>query len=94
MYPKLPSSVKVWGCIDDPPLSSGSCNHYPACCRNRLGIRLQGPRPQFARKDGGEGGSHPSNVHDHVYAIGTINFTGILPQGSPCWAPLASCCLL
>lgn len=44
--------------------------------RNRLGIRLQGPRPQFARKDGGEGGSHPSNVHDHVYAIGTINFTG------------------
>ena len=47
-----------------------------ACCRNRLGIRLQGPRPQFARKDGGEGGSHPSNVHDHVYAIGTINFTG------------------
>ena len=47
-----------------------------ACCRNRLGIRLQGPRPEFARKDGGEGGSHPSNVHDHVYAIGTINFTG------------------
>lgn len=45
-------------------------------CRNRLGIRLQGPRPKFARPDGGEGGSHPSNVHDHVYAIGTINFTG------------------
>ena len=44
--------------------------------RNRLGIRLQGPRPKFARTDGGEGGSHPSNVHDHVYAIGTINFTG------------------
>lgn len=48
-------------------------------CRNRLGIRLQGPRPKFARPDGGEGGSHPSNVHDHVYAIGTINFTGKLP---------------
>lgn len=47
--------------------------HYNS---NRLGIRLQGPRPQFARPDGGEGGSHPSNVHDHVYAIGTINFTG------------------
>ena len=44
--------------------------------RNRLGIRLTGPRPKFARKDGGEGGSHPSNVHDHVYAIGSINFTG------------------
>ena len=37
---------------------------------NRLGIRLDGPKPKFARADGGEGGSHPSNVHDHVYAIG------------------------
>ena len=44
--------------------------------RNRLGIRMEGPRPKFARTDGGEGGSHPSNVHDHVYAIGTINYTG------------------
>ncbi len=40
---------------------------------------MTGPRPQFARADGGEGGSHPSNVHDHVYAIGTINFTGVQP---------------
>ena len=31
---------------------------------------MEGPRPKFARTDGGEGGSHPSNVHDHVYAIG------------------------
>ena len=31
---------------------------------------MEGPRPKFARADGGEGGSHPSNVHDHVYAIG------------------------
>jgi urea carboxylase len=37
---------------------------------------MEGPRPKFARTDGGEGGSHPSNVHDHVYAIGTINYTG------------------
>ncbi|KAL3134817.1 hypothetical protein ABBQ32_007791 [Trebouxia sp. C0010 RCD-2024] len=50
--------------------------HYNS---NRLGIRMQGPRPKFARPDGGEGGSHPSNVHDHVYAIGTINFTGDMP---------------
>lgn len=48
-------------------------------CSNRLGIRLQGPRPKFARTDGGEGGSHPSNVHDHVYALGTINYTGKFP---------------
>lgn len=46
---------------------------------NRLGIRLQGPKPRFARKDGGDGGSHPSNVHDHVYAIGAINYTGDMP---------------
>lgn len=46
---------------------------------NRLGIRLQGPRPKFARRDGGDGGSHPSNVHDHVYAIGAINYTGDMP---------------
>ena len=31
------------------------------------------------RSDGGEGGSHPSNVHDHIYAIGAINFTGDHP---------------
>ena len=47
-------------------LSLGLC----ASCSNRLGIRMEGPRPQFARTDGGEGGSHPSNVHDHVYALG------------------------
>jgi urea carboxylase len=46
---------------------------------NRLGYRLEGPRPKFARKDGGEGGRHPSNVHDYAYAIGTINFTGDMP---------------
>ena len=46
---------------------------------NRLGYRLEGPRPQFARKDGGEGGNHPSNLHDCPYAIGTVNFTGDMP---------------
>ena len=46
---------------------------------NRLGYRLKGPRPNFAREDGGEGGSHPSNIHDCAYAIGTINLTGDTP---------------
>ncbi len=46
---------------------------------NRLGYRLEGPRPQFTRKDGGEGGRHPSNIHDCAYAIGTVNFTGDMP---------------
>ena len=49
------------------------------CFSNRLGVRLEGPAPKWARTDGGEGGSHPSNVHDHVYALGTINFTGNHP---------------
>jgi urea carboxylase len=46
---------------------------------NRLGYRLEGPVPQFSRKDGGEGGRHPSNLHDCAYAIGTVNFTGDMP---------------
>jgi urea carboxylase len=46
---------------------------------NRFGIRLIGPEPQWSRPDGGEGGSHPSNIHDEVYAMGTINFTGGMP---------------
>jgi len=50
--------------------------HYNS---NRLGVRLNGPRPTWSRTDGGEGGSHPSNVHDHTYAIGTINYTGDMP---------------
>lgn len=61
-------------------------------CSNRLGIRMEGPKPRFARPDGGEGGSHPSNVHDHVYAIGTINYTGDMPIALMVrqhWAPVA-----
>ena len=46
---------------------------------NRLGIRLEGPKPEFARANGGEGGSHPSNNIDFTYAIGTINFSGDTP---------------
>ena len=50
--------------------------HYNS---NRLGVRLVGPKPQWARQDGGEAGLHPSNVHDCEYAIGAINFTGDFP---------------
>ena len=46
---------------------------------NRLGIRLIGPKPSWARKDGGEAGLHPSNIHDCEYAIGSVNFTGDHP---------------
>ncbi|CAN5533406.1 urea carboxylase [soil metagenome] len=46
---------------------------------DRTGVRLLGPHPKWARKDGGEAGLHPSNIHDNAYAIGTIDFTGNLP---------------
>ena len=46
---------------------------------NRTGVRLVGPRPAFARRDGGEAGLHPSNIHDTGYAVGTVDFTGDMP---------------
>lgn len=45
----------------------------------RTGVRLIGPRPAWARADGGEAGLHPSNIHDNAYAIGAVNFTGDMP---------------
>lgn len=46
---------------------------------NRTGVRLTGPKPEWARKDGGEAGLHPSNIHDNPYAIGAVDFTGDMP---------------
>ena len=45
----------------------------------RTGLRLLGPRPGWARTDGGEAGLHPSNIHDTPYSVGAVNFTGDLP---------------
>jgi urea carboxylase len=50
--------------------------HYNS---SRTGIRLVGPKPEWARSDGGEAGMHPSNIHDNAYAIGTVDFTGDMP---------------
>jgi urea carboxylase len=50
--------------------------HYNS---NRTGVRLIGPKPQWARRDGGEAGLHPSNIHDNAYAIGAVDFTGDMP---------------
>jgi urea carboxylase len=50
--------------------------HYNS---NRTGVRLIGPKPIWARTDGGEAGLHPSNIHDNAYAIGAIDFTGDMP---------------
>ena len=50
--------------------------HYNS---SRTGVRLIGPKPQWARHDGGEAGLHPSNIHDNAYAVGAIDFTGDMP---------------
>jgi urea carboxylase len=50
--------------------------HYNSA---RTGVRLIGPKPEWARPDGGEAGLHPSNIHDTAYAVGTVDFTGDMP---------------
>jgi urea carboxylase len=50
--------------------------HYNS---SRTGVRLLGPKPDWARSDGGEAGLHPSNIHDNAYAIGSIDYTGDMP---------------
>jgi urea carboxylase len=50
--------------------------HYNS---SRTGVRLIGPKPVWARRDGGEAGLHPSNIHDNAYAIGSIDYTGDMP---------------
>lgn len=50
--------------------------HYHS---SRTGVRLIGPKPEWARSDGGEAGLHPSNIHDNAYAIGAVDFTGDMP---------------
>ncbi|UBU09092.1 urea carboxylase [Nonomuraea gerenzanensis] len=45
----------------------------------RTGVRLIGPKPAWARRDGGEAGLHPSNIHDTPYSVGALDFTGDTP---------------
>jgi urea carboxylase len=51
---------------------------------SRSGIRLVGPVPKWERKDGGEGGAHPSNLIEYGYPLGTLNWTG----DDPCIFPV------
>lgn len=47
---------------------------------NRMGIRLESSEQiLWARENGGEGGSHPSNILDNGYARGTVNINGDTP---------------
>jgi urea carboxylase len=50
--------------------------HYNSA---RTGVRLIGPRPGWARTDGGEAGLHPSNIHDTPYGLGAVDLTGDMP---------------
>jgi urea carboxylase len=56
--------------------SSAWTVHYNS---SRTGVRLIGPKPTWARSDGGEAGLHPSNIHDTAYAVGAVDFTGDMP---------------
>ncbi|MGA2638046.1 5-oxoprolinase/urea amidolyase family protein [Methylocella sp.] len=60
----------------DELFSTGYEVHYNSA---RTGVRLIGPKPRWARADGGEAGLHPSNIHDNAYAIGALDFTGDMP---------------
>ncbi|WP_306364676.1 urea carboxylase [Nocardia sp. CC227C] len=46
---------------------------------NRTGIRLEGPKPEWSRTDGGDAGLHPSNLHDNPYSVGALNVSGDTP---------------
>jgi urea carboxylase len=46
---------------------------------DRTGVRLVGPRPGWARTDGGEAGLHPSNIHDSAYPVGGVMISGDTP---------------
>ncbi len=50
--------------------------HYNSA---RTGVRLVGPKPRWARPDGGEAGLHPSNIHDTPYGLGAVDLTGDMP---------------
>ncbi|KAJ9293813.1 hypothetical protein DTO271G3_7440 [Paecilomyces variotii] len=53
----------------------------------RGGIRLIGPKPKWARSDGGEGGAHPSNLIEYGYPMGSLNWTGDDPVIFPVDCP-------
>ena len=46
---------------------------------NRMGVRLESHKWQWARKSGGVAGGHPSNILDNGYAVWTVNVSGDQP---------------
>jgi 5-oxoprolinase (ATP-hydrolysing) subunit C len=46
---------------------------------NRMGVRLESHKWQWARSGGGIAGGHPSNILDNGYAVWTVNVCGDQP---------------
>ncbi len=46
---------------------------------NRMGVRLESHKWQWARTSGGVAGGHPSNILDNGYAVWTVNVCGDQP---------------
>ena len=46
---------------------------------NRMGVRLESHKWQWARTSGGVAGGHPSNILDNGYAVWTVNMCGDQP---------------
>ena len=46
---------------------------------NRMGVRLESHKFEWARTTGGVAGGHPSNILDNPYAVGSVNINGDLP---------------
>jgi 5-oxoprolinase (ATP-hydrolysing) subunit C len=46
---------------------------------NRMGVRLESHKWQWARTGGGIAGGHPSNILDNGYAVWTVNVCGDQP---------------
>ncbi|KAF4580527.1 hypothetical protein EYR38_003126 [Pleurotus pulmonarius] len=93
-YPLQATIHVLSGPQDDPEFitSEGIEKFYATKFRvspssNRMGIRLELPTDSgsgdgkigWARENGGEGGSHPSNILDNAYAFGSININGDTP---------------
>jgi urea carboxylase len=54
---------------------------------NRVGLRLEPVRLQWARSSGGIAGGHPSNILDDGYPLGGINMNGDTPVILGCDGP-------
>ncbi|KAI0065226.1 urea carboxylase [Artomyces pyxidatus] len=97
-YPKHMTLHVLAGPQDDAEFitSDGNAKFYNttwvvSSSSNRMGIRLAPSTSEnpilWARQNGGDGGSHPSNILDNAYARGSINVNGDTPVILGCEGP-------